>query len=994
MRARVPLGAASLLVAVALAGPAGSGGASAAPGTLESRLAQVAALAEGDAAAALRAARERGLATAGGRVRVVLEGSGASGELAVRAAGGEVAQRSGGLVEALVAPHELERLAAHPGVSLVRAPYAAVPAVVGQGVAKLNATAWHAAGTPGFKGAGVKVAVIDVGFAGLAGAKSAGELPAGAELVNRCGSKLESTPHGVGVAEIVYEMAPAAELVLVCVSTELDLAQALADAKARGVQVIVHSVLWLNTSRGDGSGGPGTPDAIAAEARASGILWVNAAGNQAQKHWSGPFADANADGVHEFAGTDTTNGIGTPSSGEVCAYLKWDEWPVTDEDYDLELVLPDGTVFASSSFPQNGDDRPTEAVCAQGGGNALAVRIRRAAGSGSPRLDLFWIAPGQLEHQVAAGSLAEPATSPQVLAVGAVCVGTEALQPYSSRGPTIGGRTKPDLVSYDAVSNFSYGTSTGCTSGFVGTSAAAPHVGGAAALVLEERPGLTPAELQAVLEGKTIDLAPAGPDNDSGRGRLRLAVDLPAPVIAPAQGVEQTAAVAAATISPRIARTTYRFEYGSTTAYGTATPETAATGTSATALLGGLLPETAYRYRIVATNPFGTTQAAGGAFTTLAYRPPTAATGGAGEIGPTSATLTATVNPNGKATTVVFELGPTAGYGSTTGAVSLAAGNASIPVSVAVDGLSPASTYHFRVVATNELGQAQGGDQTLSTAPPPPAPGGGGGGGAGGAPPDLELTASADRSTVRVGDTVLVRLRVRLANPGASSGASEALLDAVLPAGAELVSAKANRGPGCTAAATVVCPLSFLSGSVVGEVELLLRLVREGAASLTATVRSPEQDASPGDNTVAVAVSALAAAAARTGASPGSAAEPPPRILLRRLSPARAPAAVVRGRLATVRAAVALEGAARLRLRVVDLRTKRALRLAPGSRLGPARLGRGAGSLELRIRRGGPLTVVAALPRRTLTAGRRYALELVAVTASGRTARLRVPFRT
>lgn len=981
------LAVAALVLGAALAAAAGTGGAGAAQDgspRLDGRLVRVASLAAGDASAALREARENGLATAGGRVRVVVEAGDAGGEAAVRAAGGAVLGRAGGLVSALVPPGALERLGATSGVARVRAPYPAVPAVVSEGVSKLNATAWHSAAPPGFTGAGVKVAVIDLGFAALQQSIDAGELPAGVEVVNRCGGRLTSTNHGTGVAEVVRDVAPGAELTLICVFDEVDLALAVDDARARGAKVIVHSVLWLNSGRGDGGGGPDTPDGLAAAARAAGILWVNAAGNYALKHWSGPFADANADGFHEFAGSDSTNGVSPASSGEVCAYLKWDEWPVTDDDFDLELVLPNGTVFASSSNRQNGDDPPTEGICTTGGGNPLAVRVRRFAGGGTPRLDLFWIATGSLEHRVAAGSLAEPASSPAVLAVGAICSHTQALQPYSSRGPTIGGLTKPDLVSFDAVSNFTFGASTGCTgtAGFVGTSAAAPHVGGAAALVLEERPGLTPAELQAVLQGKSVDLAPAGVDADSGHGRLFLSVDPPAPVVAPAVGVEQTTATVAATIDPPIARTTYRFDWGTTAAYGSTTPQAPAGGASATAPLTGLAPETAYHYRVVVTNPFGTGQSADGTLTTLAYRPPFAATGAASGIGSSGASLTATVNPNGKATTVSFELGPTTAYGTRTDAVALPAGNAAVAVAVSAGGLAPASTYHFRVVAANELGQTAGDDQVLTTSAPP-APAGGA------ALPDLELTAVPERAAARVGDTVLIRARVALKNAGAAAPASDAVLTAVLPSAVELVSARANRGAGCTGSGTVVCPLSFISGNATGEVQLVLRLVRVGASRVALSVRALERDPDNGNDTATVSISAAQAGVA---AAAGTQRDRPPRLVLRKPAAGKLQRALVRGRLAQVQGELSVDEPARLRLRVVDARSGRAVRLAAGSRLGPAKLRARAFALQVRLARAGRVRVTALVERTALVRGRRYALELVAVDRGGHTARLRVRF--
>ena len=49
-------------------------------------------------------------------------------------------------------------------------------------------------------------------------------------------------------------MAPGAQLYLVCVATEVDLANAEVYAKGQGVQVINHSMAWFNSSKGDGSG--------------------------------------------------------------------------------------------------------------------------------------------------------------------------------------------------------------------------------------------------------------------------------------------------------------------------------------------------------------------------------------------------------------------------------------------------------------------------------------------------------------------------------------------------------------------------------------------------------------------------------------------------------------------------------------------------------------------------------------------------------------------
>jgi subtilisin family serine protease len=265
-----------------------------------------------------------------------------------------------------------------------------------------------------------------------------------------------------------------------------------------------------------------------AAARRAGILWVNAAGNRAEQHWSGTFSDANANGWHEFAPGDEGNTLAVRPDSYVCAALKWDDWPASAEDYDLYLTRsPGGSVVASSTNPQLGSEPPSELACwinDSGVTETYAVGIRASHVSGRPvRLDLFVYPGSNLEHRVAEGSVAEPATSPAALAVGAVCWRGSALEPYSSRGPTIDGRLKPDLVAPDSVSSFSFGPFTGCgSSGFAGTSAAAPHVAAAAALAKEANPSFGPDELQAYLEERATDLGAPGKDSSFGSGALSL----------------------------------------------------------------------------------------------------------------------------------------------------------------------------------------------------------------------------------------------------------------------------------------------------------------------------------------------------------------------------------------------------------------------------------------------------------------------------------------
>jgi hypothetical protein len=469
------------------------------------------------------------------RVRVVIDRSGIAAEIE------DAIQRIGGLVEAayldkiqaLLPVAGIATLANIPSIRHIAKPLTGyAEAVADEAVAITNASIWHAAG---WTGAGIKVGVVDNGFIGYQTRQASGDLPGSVTTADfGCGGISVITDHGTAVAEIVHKMAPDAQLYLICVGTSVNLGQAKDYAISQGIRVINHSVSWFNSSRGDGSGGPSSPDGIVADARANGILWVNAAGNRAQQHWSGVFADANSNFFHDFATGDEVNDFVLGAGSNVCVYLKWDSWPVTSQDYDLYLFRSADltTPVAWSTGFQNGSQPPTEALCytnTTGLTQSFGVAIDRFSANLSPRFDLFVVA-ALPQYVVAAGSITEPGSSPSTMAAGAICFQDEALQPYSGRGPTIDGRVKPDISGQDATSSSVYGGASGCTGGFLGTSAAAPHVAGAAVLVAQANPAYAPSQLQAFLEGRAVDLGTAGKDSQYGSGRLSLGA-LPAPVV-------------------------------------------------------------------------------------------------------------------------------------------------------------------------------------------------------------------------------------------------------------------------------------------------------------------------------------------------------------------------------------------------------------------------------------------------------------------------------
>jgi len=102
---------------------------------------------------------------------------------------------------------------------------------------------------------------------------------------------------------------------------------------------------------------------------------------------------------------------------------------------------------------------------------------------------------------------------------------------------------------------------------------------------------------------------------------------------------------------------------------------------------------------------------------------PTVTTTSATSVTLSTATLNATINPNGTSTEYYFEYGTSTGYGSITTTKDAGSGADDVLVSADITGLSVSTTYHFRIVATNSVGTSHGEDKNFTTS----ASGGGGG---------------------------------------------------------------------------------------------------------------------------------------------------------------------------------------------------------------------------------------------------------------------------
>lgn len=421
----------------------------------------------------------------------------------------------------------------------------------------------------GVSGQGIKIGVLSdsysTKFNGNAAADDIlrGDLPGPANPANtQPVDVLLDYPYGVATDEgramlqIIHDIAPGAELAFrTGLISPVDFARGIIELQQAGCDVIVDDITYISE--------PFLRDGIVAQAVDSvsmmGVSYFTAAGNFGNKSYESAFvAGSIPPGLNSYAhnfapaGTEDIYQSITVTQGTYTIVLQWDDGTgsaLTATDLDIYLANDDG----SRLFGFNRDNRGAAPI------EVLPFKVLDTAQTNIVIVNNAGPDPVKMKYIVFRGeiifneyfdgsssTIVGQANAESAITVGAVLysntpaygVDPPTVASFSSRGgTTIDGydRNKPDISAPNGVNttvdlggpNFDNDPFPN----FFGTSAAAPHVAGLAALLLDARDkyyddggSISPAEMKQILKNTAVDMGDAGEDRESGAGLVN-AVD-------------------------------------------------------------------------------------------------------------------------------------------------------------------------------------------------------------------------------------------------------------------------------------------------------------------------------------------------------------------------------------------------------------------------------------------------------------------------------------
>ncbi|MDH3281424.1 MAG: PKD domain-containing protein, partial [Gammaproteobacteria bacterium] len=395
-----------------------------------------------------------------------------------------------------------------------------------------------------------------------------------------CGTIVFCIDEGRAMLQIIYDMAPGTDLLFhTGLATRTDYANAITALAAAGADVIVDDLLYLNEPMFQDGIVAQAVDSVAA----SGVAYYSAAGNAGHESYQAAFVDSGeifciefflpigdcdpiyerVGRMHDFdpgPGVDLYQSVTVPIGGVLTVAMQWDEpfgGAGPRNDHDIVLLDQTGGIFFEISANDNivtGEgwevlQFQNHDVLGYGTSFNLIITYDDVDSIDPPATLLKTVVFGSgntlNEFQTNSGTLFGHANAAGAEAVGAAFfldtpaygVAPPALEPYSSTGGTpilfdVNGvplgspvvRSKPEITAVDGVNTTFFFSDRHGNDGiddFFGTSAAAPHAAGIAALMLDARPGSTPQQINSALQGSAIDMNAPGFDHQSGYGLIQ-----------------------------------------------------------------------------------------------------------------------------------------------------------------------------------------------------------------------------------------------------------------------------------------------------------------------------------------------------------------------------------------------------------------------------------------------------------------------------------------
>ncbi|MGH8480359.1 MAG: S8 family serine peptidase, partial [Gammaproteobacteria bacterium] len=502
---------------------------------------------------------------AGGSVVIDTAASGDPEALAadLRALGADKVTVFGRTVSGRVPIRAIPGLKSLSSLQLARPAYAAthVGDVTSQGDAAMRADLGRTAF--GVDGTGVMVGTLSDSYDCLGGAAlgvASGDLPAGVIVLEELNPCTDATDEGRGMMELIRDIAPGAtQAFRTAFNGQADFAQGIIDLANAGAKVINDDIIYFAE--------PFYQDGIVTQAvdtvKGMGVAYFSAAGNADRQAYEAPFRPSGqffdigfgSEEAHDFdsgAGVDTCQQITIPVGRTLTLVYQWDQpfFSVSGPPgsaSDMDIVLTNeacNTLLAGSATDDVGGD-PVEMFSFTNAGPAttFGVIIGRFSGpnpgvmktvnvgSSAITINEFDTKTGaSWGHSAALGGLGVGAADyrqtpafgqdPPIIETFSSAGGTPILFDTSgNRLATPEIRQQPDITAPDGTDTTFFGSDTDGTGfpNFFGTSAAAPHAAGVAALMIDLNPSIGPDALYSVLKNTAVDMDdPATPAFDTG----------------------------------------------------------------------------------------------------------------------------------------------------------------------------------------------------------------------------------------------------------------------------------------------------------------------------------------------------------------------------------------------------------------------------------------------------------------------------------------------